>query len=193
MVNFRKWLGREEEEAPAWDLTLDTMRVGFLVDYDLNTWEVIGLNTYDYDGFLTREWQLRCADEVRFLEREEDDGRVAWTLTRRVPLSEVEGDVAGTILDDGEPPETVSYRELTYQAVESSAGVQRGEDEDGAGNGQSGDVEESGGEFVNWSFESEDGRLLYVVQWGERDFAAYEGEYVEEYQFTDILPAAGNG
>ena len=35
---------------------------------------------------------------------------------------------------------------------------------------------------------SRDGRVLFVVQWGEQRFTAYEGEYVEEYSFTDILP-----
>ena len=194
MVNFRKWLGRgESEDASYQDLTLDAMKVGFLVDNDLDTWEVIGVNVYDYDGFLTREWELRCGDEVRFLERAEDDGQIEWTLTRRVSLGEVEGDVAGAILDGGDPPEVVTYKNTTYNAVESSTGIQRPFD-DGAGEeGGSGDDEDVGGEFVSWSYESEGRRVLYVLQRGEREFVAYEGEYVEEYQFTDILPATQTG
>ena len=45
-----------------------------------------------------------------------------------------------------------------------------------------------GREFVSWNFETQDGRLLFLVQWSEQRIAAYEGEYVEEYSFTDILP-----
>jgi hypothetical protein len=32
--------------------------------------------------------------------------------------------------------------------------------------------------------------VLFISQWGPQDFTAYAGEYVEEYQFTDILPRA---
>lgn len=193
MVNFRKWLGRKEsEDAPYQDLTLETMALGFLVDYDLSTWEVIGINVCDYDGYETREWELRQGDEVRFLERAEDDGQVEWTLTRRVPLGEVEEDVAGSILDDEDPPEVVTYKSRAYSAVESSTGIQRPLD-DGEGGEGDGDEEDVGGEFASWSYESEDRRVLYVLQRGAREFVAYEGEYVEEYQFTDILPAPQTG
>ena len=187
MVNFRKWMGKDvESEETLQELTLSTMKVGYLVDYDLKTWQVIGINAYDYEGYPAREWELRCGDEVRFLEREEDDGRVEWTLTRRVELSDLDEDMAGIILDDGEPPEVVTYGDRRYLAVESSSGVQRRvESADGVDEG--GDSE--GQEFVSWSYGGEDGRVLFLVQRGERDFAAYEGEKVEEYQFTDILPA----
>lgn len=192
MVNFRKWLGKKESEDTSYqDLTLELMTVGFLVDYDLETWEVIGVNVYDYDGFQTQEWELRCNNEMRFLERAEDDGQIEWTLTRRVPLGEVEGDVAGAILDGGDPPEVVTYKDRAYNAVESSTGIRRPFD-DGGGEEEVGDDDE-GGEFVSWSYEGEDRRVLYVLQRGEREFVAYEGEYVEEYQFTEILPAPETG
>ena len=192
MVNFRKWLGKKESEDTSYqDLTLELMTAGFLVDYDLETWEVIGVNVYDYDGFQTQEWELRCKNEMRFLERAEDDGQIEWTLTRRVPLGEVEGDVAGVILDGGDPPEVVTYMDRAYNAVESSTGIRRPFD-DGGGEEEVGDDDE-GGEFVSWSYEGEDRRVLYVLQRGEREFVAYEGEYVEEYQFTEILPAPETG
>ena len=167
------------------------MTAGFLVDYDLETWEVIGVNVYDYDGFQTQEWELRCNNEMRFLERAEDDGQIEWTLTRRVTLGEVEGDVAGAILDGGDPPEVVTYKDRAYNAVESSTGIRRPFD-DGGGEEEVGDDDE-GGEFVSWSYEGEESRVLYVLQRGEREFVAYEGEYVEEYQFTEILPAPETG
>ena len=187
MVNFRKWMGKNDEsEETLLELTLSTMKVGYLVDYDLNTWQVIGINDFDYDGYPAREWELRYGDEVRFLERGEDDGRVEWTLTRRVDLSDVDEDMAGIILDDGEPPEVVSYEDRRYLAVESSSGVQRRVESAG---GVDEDPDDEGHEFVSWSYGGKDGRVLFLVQRGERDFAAYEGAEVQEYQFTDILPA----
>jgi hypothetical protein len=46
---FKKWFGKkdEEEKEVFQDYILERMKVGFLVDYDLDTWEVVGYNTYD--------------------------------------------------------------------------------------------------------------------------------------------------
>ncbi|MCY3761597.1 MAG: DUF4178 domain-containing protein [Gemmatimonadetes bacterium] len=183
MVSFKKLWRREKEPEidPLVDYTLDKMRIGFFVDYDLLTWEVTAMTSFDYDGQETNEWQISSGDRVRFLERASEDGKVEWTLTRRISLRDVDGDVAGTILDEGEPPEQVRFEEGEYAAVESGSGTMV---ENAGPSGAS-----QAREFVSWSYESEAGRVLYVVQSGDRDFSAYEGEYVEEYQFTNILPA----
>lgn len=181
----RKWLGGrdpEDDHAGLADLRLDSMGPGDLVDHDLKTWEVTGRSVYDYDGFPAREWQLTCGEEVRFLERSEEDGRVGWTLTRSISIGDIDEDVTAAIAADEDPPGTLHFEGRRYAASESTAGVQW----DLAGDGSK--DEGSAREFVNWSYEAEDGRVLFVVQWGEQRFSAYEGESVEEYSFTDILP-----
>ncbi len=179
-MGFKKWFGKEDDdqEESYLDLTLERMKAGYMVDYDLKTWEVIGCNTYDYDGFPTREWELRSGDEVRFLERGVEDGKVELTLTQKIHVNQIKESVADAIVSEEDPPQEVHFDGRSYEAVESSAGLFR----------EGGDGEER--EFVNWSYEAGEDRVLFISQWGERDFAAYEGEYVEEYQFTDILPGA---
>lgn len=178
---FRKWFGGGEgegDEPPRTEYTLATMQVGYLVDYDLKTWEVVGYSTCDYEGFETQEWELRCGDELRFLEKDEDQ----LVLTAKIGVRQIQEDVVTAIAQSGDPPEQLHFQDRTYAAVESSAGELR---EGGKGLGR---------EFVSWTYESADGeRVLFISQWGERDFRAYEGAYVEEYQFTDILPSPEAG
>ena len=175
---LRKWFGgRQSEDEQAYEeYSLGTMKVGFLVDYDLKTWQVTGYGTYDYDGYVTEEWELRADEEVNFLERAVEDGQAHWTLTRAIGIDEIEGDIAAAIIAAGDPPEVVHFAGDEYVGSTSEAGLYR---KDGT------DAER---EFVNWSFEGEEGKVLFISQWGERDFAAYAGLEVEEYQFTDILP-----
>lgn len=176
----RKWFGKGKENGEyIREVTLSTMELGCLVDYDLQTWEVTGISTYDFDGFLTREWELSNGTEVRFLERVEEDGKVEWTLTRKIQINQIEENIIDIIVEFDDPPEEIHYQERLYKAVESSAGILRDADED-----------EGGREFVNWSYEEDGDRVLFITQWGERDFMACEGTYVEEYQFTDILPGS---
>ncbi|MFQ5585121.1 MAG: DUF4178 domain-containing protein [Calditrichia bacterium] len=43
-----------------------------------------------------------------------------------------------------------------------------------------------------WDFiDEEDENFLTIEQWGETEFEAAMGYYVEEYQFTNILPGTG--
>ena len=47
------WPRRSRLPTRWWTFKLGAMKVGYLVDYDLKTWEVTGYNTYDYSGFET--------------------------------------------------------------------------------------------------------------------------------------------
>ena len=49
---FRRIFGKDKEELPQAEPTLETMVVGCLLDYDLKTWEVIAQAIFDYDGFV---------------------------------------------------------------------------------------------------------------------------------------------
>ena len=45
-----------------------------------------------------------AANDVAFLERSEDDS-ITWILTRKIPLSDIEGDIRGYMRDhDNEDP-----------------------------------------------------------------------------------------
>ena len=94
----------------------------------------------------------------------------------------------GTILEDEDPPETVHLAGRAFAAVEASTGVQRVADDEAKEEEEEAAIDD-GRDFVSWTYESDDGHVVFVLRWGDRDFSAYEGEYVEEYQFTDILPA----
>ena len=41
---------RDAEPDPIADLVLGKLKVGYLVDYDLKTWEVTGYCRYEFDG-----------------------------------------------------------------------------------------------------------------------------------------------
>jgi hypothetical protein len=161
---------------PLSDLTLSKLKVGYVLDYDLKTWQVTAHNRYDYSGRWTDEWELRTASDVCYLEREEDDD-VSWVLYRKLPLSDVDGDVRAHIRRHDDPPETLTCRGVTYSAEDSDAGYFH------KGGGASRQ------EFICWTYADDEGRRFLVIeQWGEADFEAALGEVVEEYMFTDILP-----
>ena len=70
----------DAEPDPIADLVLDKLKVGYLVDYDLKTWEVTGYCRYEFDGNIVKEWEITAGGrEKRYLELA--DGR--WSLAKK--------------------------------------------------------------------------------------------------------------
>jgi hypothetical protein len=183
-VMFGRLFGRKKKknkrmgEPPIRDYTLQTMAVGYMVDFDLETWQVAEYSVYDYEGgFSTEEWVLRSAnDDIRFLERSVEHTKNYWTLTEELSFDIIEEDAIDIILSDDEELGEVTVDGERFVFTESGHGRAR---VNGEGEGR---------HFVVFSFEGPDGAVLSISQWGERDFSLAGGEYVEEYEFTNILP-----
>ncbi len=174
---FRGKKDEEPELDPLADLVLEKLRVGYLVDYDLETWEVTAHNRYRWNGGGTsEEWELTSGREKRYLELSEDDGP-CWTLARKVPFGKVGSEVRNHILKHEDPPDEVTVDGKTYYLDESDGGYF---DPGGTGGGEP---------LIKWELVGEDDEgFLTLEQWGETELAASVGIYVEEYQFSNILP-----
>ena len=180
---FDRWFGEKEPEDstdPLKDLTLSKLKVGYLVDFDLKTWEVKSHSTYDFDGGRAEEWQLDCGTERCFLERVEDD-EVEWTINRKIALSDITEGVRKHILQHDDPPEVLTLAGRRFVAEGSGACCYY---KDGKG---------SGDQMIYWEYADPSSQnTLSIEQWGEDEFEASTGKYVEEYEFTSILPRLMN-
>jgi hypothetical protein len=167
-----------EDFDPLRDLELSKLKVGYYVDYDLKTWEVTAYNRYDYgEGYSGEEWELTSGREKWYLGREEDD-EVVWTLCKKLPIGAIEGNIRQHIIENEDPPNQIVVKGKTYYLEESGSAYLH---ENGTGPGIG---------FIAWDFIDEnDETFVSIEQWGEEEFEAAEGFYVEEYQFSNILPA----
>lgn len=177
-MNWNPFKKKEEasEAIDPLDLTLSHLKPGFVLDYDLKTWQVTAHHYYDYEGNRIDEWELTCGDDMAYLEREEDDD-IAWVLTRKIRLSNIENNIRDHMRNNDDPPDELTYNGVTYYG-ESSAVGKYFKDSEGAGQ-----------EFVTWDYLDESEKLtLSIEQWGDDEYDASVGEIVEEYQFSNILP-----
>ncbi|MBF0117685.1 MAG: DUF4178 domain-containing protein [Desulfobacterales bacterium] len=176
IIDFFKSKSKKQEPDILSELTLGKLKVGYLLDYDMKTWEVTGYNYYDWRGVISHEWQLKSDQESVYLEMESDD-ETYFTLSRTIPFNRLGQKVKTHILDTGDPPETIVYDGVTYHLEVTGAGYFY---KDGKGPAQ---------ELISWTYADEkDSKNLNIEQWGENDFEASTGISVEEYQFTNILP-----
>ncbi len=95
--------------------TLQNIREGFTVDYNLRTWTVTDHTTYPYAGWPTDEWTLRADGEKRMLEYDGTEEGTFW-LYEHAQVSDVtvEGESFRRFLeksssDAAEAPGTIVY------------------------------------------------------------------------------------
>jgi len=180
-MNWNPFKKKEEtEETETFDplnITLSDLKPGFVLDYDLKTWQVTAHHYYDYDGDRIDEWELSCGDDIAYLDREEDDG-IAYTLARKVPVSDIKDNIRAHMRDNDDPPDEITHKSVAYRGESSAVGqfYKNGE--------------EPGQEFITWDYlDDSEKRTLSLEQWGDDEYEASIGEIVEDYQFTNILPS----
>ncbi len=178
IMDFFKKKKTDKGPDPLSGLTLDTLKKGYYLDYDMKTWEVLAVNTYDWgDNDITYEWQLQSHDDTLFLEMENDD-EMFWSISRKVPLRKLDQRIITQLKNGEDPPETLPFEGEVFYLEETGGGHFHA---DGA---------EQGREMLQWCYEDDDGtRFLTIEQWGETEFELSLGKKVEEYQFSDILPS----
>ncbi|MFT5370128.1 MAG: hypothetical protein ACI8V2_005107 [Candidatus Latescibacterota bacterium] len=177
---FRKKEDESESIDPL-DITLSNLEPGYVLDYDLKTWQVSAHHYYEYDGDRVDEWELSSADEVAYLECAKDDG-FTYTFTRKIRVSELDADIPAHVSENEDPPDEIIHNHITYEADSSSIGRYF---KDGQGTGD---------EFIVWDYlDDSEKRTLSIEQWTDDQFEASVGEIVEDYQFTNILPGGITG
>ncbi|MGR3173850.1 MAG: DUF4178 domain-containing protein [Candidatus Scalindua sp.] len=170
---------KKEEFDPLQDLVLSKLKVGYILDYDMKTWEVTEYNKYDWDdGEYSYEWELTSGNEVVYLELEDDD-EPEWVMTKKISFKSLGRGLHKHIRDNDDPPNEIEYEGVTYCL-----------DEGGGGYFCKGGGEQKI-EFLYWDYyDKSEEKTLTIEQWGEDKFEASVGNYVEEYQFTNILPGS---
>jgi hypothetical protein len=156
---------------------LSKLRAGFLVDYDLKTWEVASYNRFDFgDGYVVDAWELVSGRDKYFLERSVDEDE-EYSLSKKVPIGKLGANVRSEIMENDDPPEQLKYDDKTYYLDESVGGHMY---PDGKGPSQ---------ELLKWEFvDDDDETFLSIEQWSETEIEASHGFYVKEHQFSNILP-----
>lgn len=161
-------------DVPIEDLTLDRLREGYMVDYEMRTWEVTQHAKYDYEGWPADEWTLENGDDLLFLEYEYDDGDV-FLLSEPAEITDVtvDGEPFRVVVRDEDPPGTITYRGTEYVLVEEGTATRT--------------VDDRTNDLHYWVYEGDDG-FVALERYGSSDWSVYDGREVEPYEFDNILP-----
>lgn len=169
---------KKESDYDPLNITVKDLRKGFIFEYDLRQWEVIGESTYDWgDNFFSKEYKITDGKDTFFMSVEEDD-EVEVVLYEKVKVGRLEGDVAGEIIKNQMPPAEIHYNGMVFRRENESPGYYKDED---AGTDWI--------EFINWQYYDEgEKHVLSIEQWEEKEFEASFGTIIREFEITNVLP-----
>jgi len=174
---------KKKDETPAYDINnmkITDLQLGFLLDYDLKTWEVKEVYEYDWgNDFFSYEYQLDSGEEIIYLSIEHDD-ELELEVCKKINVRAIDENLPEYIAQNQFPPPKVVYKGITFFRDSENPGYFRNVDT------MKPDESE---EFISWDYYDEDDKqTLCVEQWDDRVFEAAFGKVVKEYEFSNIMP-----
>ena len=159
------------------DFTVKDIKKGFIVEYDLKSWEAIEEYEYDWGGnYKGKEWTLFDGKNQLYLYYASFPSEEISVSTRMNMLKELP-DLRSDVFTNDEPRTSFAYGGKQWSIVDESPGLMINSDT----------KEEQ--EIVSWTFDdSEETEFITVVRNGEKSADAYKGKYIKNYEVSNILP-----
>ena len=173
---------KKKEKQPDYDVTnlkVTDLDHGFILDYDMKSWEVKEVYQYDWgSNNFSHEYMLDSGEDVIYLGVE-DQGELWITAMKNIKIRKLGDDIIDKTIKKERPPKKLEYEGISYHLHTDSAGYfndkTKGTD----------DWEE----LISWDYyDDEETHILSITQWGERDFEASVGKVVKEYEISNIIP-----
>lgn len=173
---FKKKKGPDYDPS---DVKITDLRRGFIVEYDLKTWEV--KEEYEYDwgsNYFTREFKLDSGNEILYLHMDEND-ELSLTMTKKIKIRSVDEDLPEYIIKHQEAPRKAHYDGKDFFLDKESPGYFSDDPEN----------DDSWIELISWEYyDANEEFILAVEQWGDKDFEAAFGRVVKPFEFSNIIP-----
>ena len=167
-MGFLDFFKRKKKEDESLN-PLENLKKGDIVEFDGETWEVVGVAEYRYKGSVEKEWEVRSARRKGFLSYEE--GKIYFF--EEIDLNSIEPNIVSHYRRCKEPPETVRVGNKEFKLKFAGKAVYRKGSE-------SYPVEV-------WEFISDDGEMIDVEIWDEYEIEASKGRELKEWEIEGIF------
>ncbi len=176
------WLFKKQTPQPDYDplnIKITDLKKGFVFDYDMKSWIIRQVFEYDWgNNYFTREYKVDSGDDVAFLSVEVED-EYTITFTRKVKPRQIDEDLPEYIIEHNYPPKKLFYKNKKFFRESETPGYFR-------------DLGKPGSrlmEVISWEYYDADQKeVIFVEQWGEREFDAAYGKVLKEFEISNILP-----
>ena len=161
----------------ATNIRVTDLKVGFIFEYNLSTWEVQEEYEYDWgNNFFSYEFKISDGNRTLFLSVEEED-EICLSITEKLKIRLLGEDIPEIIVKNQIPPSKITYNSKDYFLESENPGYFS---ENGS---------EDYCELISWNYEDKTEEFIISIErWGEFKFEAAIGKNINEYEISNILP-----
>ncbi len=166
---------KKEEEAPIKiERTVHDLEVGYILDYNLESWEVLASATYRYKGHMAKEYKIRSSNKTLFLNVS-DSNSLLLSMSEEANINQVDSALRSSVLQN-QPIVRLDWKGETYTLKEASQGQ------------YTDDRLQDWASFSGWEYvNSGNNKFIYVSRWEDGSVECYVGEYLKEFHISNIL------
>lgn len=165
---------KKEEEIIEINKTVKDLDVGYILDYDLESWEVLASYTYRYKGHVAKEYKIRSSGDTRFLNVS-DSNSLLLSISKETNINNVNPSLRSSVLNN-QPLARVDWNGETYTLKESSKGQ------------FTDDQLQDWASFSSWEYvNTSSSKFVYVSRWEDGSVECFTGDYLKEHQISNIL------
>lgn len=162
------------------NITLENLKTGFLLDYDLRTWQVKSLHQYEWAGGSSeRLFKIESVGDSAQLFLRKEGYQLTIQVCRMINIHTIDSNLATEILHNHQPYNIITYEGTTFYKENAKDGILY---ETQKQNKQ---------RVLLWEYyDGQRKQILRIEQFGKNDFRAMLGKLASEFEFSDILPSS---
>jgi len=171
---FNLFKTKKEEQPIKIDYNVHDLEKGYLLDYNLESWEVLAAYTYQYKGHSSKEYKIRSSSETQFLNVS-DTNSLLLGLSKEANINNVDSGLRSSVAM-GQPQTRLTWEGETYNLKESAQGQ------------FTDDATPDWARFSSWEYvNAANTKFVYVSKWEDNSIECYVGVYLKEYEISNIL------
>lgn len=180
---FDFFKSKKEEESMNFDplnIKIEDLKKGDLFDYNLETWIVKEEFEYDWGNeCFTKELLIEQGSNQMFLDIDLEDG-LEISILKSVKIRKLNEYFIDHLKEHQEPLKKIDFEGVTYFLDTKNYGFYRNVN-----------TNSEGDECISWDFyDADETKILSIDQWSEEEFEVSVGEYIKEYDISNILPSS---
>ena len=160
-------------------LSIVNIKAGYLVDFDLTTWETVQEWQYDWDnGNSGKEFRLVNEKETLHLYMRNEGTQLHTILGRKVNIFSIDRELEDEIQTNSRPPSVLNYQEIDYFRENTKTGWRHELSSKTSAN-----------KLTIWEYFDETMTFfMRIEQIENQTYKATVGEVISPFEFSNVLP-----
>lgn len=169
----------ETPDADPMRLSIVNIKAGFLVDFDLTTWETVQEWQYDWDnGNSGKEFRLVNEKETLHLYLRNEGTQLHTILGRKVNIFSIDRELEEEIQTHSRPPSVINYQDIDYFRENTKTGWRHELT-----------AKTSPSKLTIWEYFDETMTFfMRIEQIEEQSYKVTVGEVISPFEFSNVLP-----